>query len=76
MTMMIPCFFFDWAMCSQTLWSPAIARLAKPQAEERRGWEADSASTPASIASDNHSSDTVSSPRLTWLTKSQAEERR
>ena len=55
MTMMIP-FFFDWAMCSQTLSSPAIAWLAKPQAEERRGWEADSASKPAPTASDSHSS--------------------
>ena len=70
MTMMIPCFFFDWAMCSQTLSSPAIAWLAKPQAEERRGWEAD-----------NHSSDSVSkrSPglasRLTSATDNEAPSR-
>jgi len=81
MTMMIPCFFFDWAMCSQTLSSPAIAWLAKPQAEERRGWEADSASKPAPIASDSHSSDSVSkrSPglasRLTSATDNEAPSR-
>ena len=68
-------------MCSQTLSSPAIAWLAKPQAEERRGWEADSASKPAPIASDNHSSDSVSkrSPglasRLTSATDNEAPSR-
>ena len=44
----------DSAWC-ETLSSPALSWLAKPQAEERRDWEADSASKPAPTASDSHS---------------------
>ena len=46
--------FFRAAWC-ETLSSPALSWLAKPQAEERRDWEADSASKPAPAASDSHS---------------------
>ena len=46
--------FFRAAWC-ETLSSPALSWLAQPQAEERRDWEADSASKPAPTASDSHS---------------------